>query len=76
MPAAKAISQDRALRLARALACSHCQEYSFKKIAVKPAPKSHERDLKTLWVAFRTCGVCGLESEIGFDAEGDLAYGG
>ena len=76
MPASRPISQDRAGRVARAHACPHCLEYSFKKVTVKRAPASHQADLKTHWVVTRVCGVCGLEQEIGLDTEGDVVYGG
>lgn len=75
MAPARRISQDRAERIARSLACSHCLEYSFRKLRVRPAPASHKPDLKTVWIASRTCGVCGLEQEIGLDAHGDVIYG-
>ncbi len=74
MAAPRSISQDRASRIAKALACPHCQEYSFKRMSVKRAPASHKDSLKTLWVVQRTCGVCGLEQELGIDAEGEVAY--
>jgi hypothetical protein len=32
--------------------------------------------LKVVWLVNRVCGVCGLESELGLDAEGDIAYVG
>ena len=34
---AKAITRERAERIARAHACEHCQEYSYKKLVVKPS---------------------------------------
>jgi len=76
MPASRGITQERAAKVARSHACTHCLEYSFKKITVKRAPASHHPDLKTLWIAVRTCGVCGLEQEMGIDAGGDVVYGG
>jgi hypothetical protein len=51
-------------------------EYSFKKITVEPAPVSQQRELKTRWLVRRTCGICGLEEELGIDARGELVYGG
>lgn len=76
MPAAKAISQDRAGKVARGHACAHCLEYSFKKVAVKRAPATHQDDLKTYWIVNRVCGVCGLDQELGIDADGEIVYGG
>lgn len=76
MATARPITQERAARIARAQACSHCLEYSFKKLAVKRAPASHAKDLKTHWIVTRTCGVCGQDQELGLDAEGEVVYGG
>ena len=75
MPPARPISQDRAERIARAHACTNCLEYSFKKFAVAPAPASQKAELRTHWVVTRTCGVCGLEQEIGIDGRGEIVYG-
>jgi hypothetical protein len=30
--------------------------------------------LKVAWQAVKTCGVCGLQQEMGLDAEGDVVY--
>ncbi len=76
MTAPRPITSDRAVRIAKGLACPHCQEYSFKKMNVKKAPPSQQRALNTIWVVNRTCGVCGLEQELGIDAEGEIAYTG
>lgn len=76
MAATKPISQDRAGKVARGHACSHCLEYSFKKVTVKRAPATHMQDLKTYWIVSRVCGVCGLDQELGIDAEGEIVYGG
>ena len=70
----KQISQDRALRIARAHACEHCGEYSFKKLKVKPASESHKKALGEIWHVSKTCGVCGMEHELGIDAEGEIVY--
>jgi hypothetical protein len=50
-------------------------EYSFKKLVVKPAAPSHRAELGAVWIVTRACGVCGLESELALDAEGDIIYG-
>ena len=76
MPTARGISQDRAARIARSHACTHCLEYSFKKVSVHRAPPSHKKELKTAWIAVRVCGVCGLEQEMGIDDKGEIVYGG
>lgn len=75
MAAAQPISHDRAVRIARAHSCTNCLEYSFKKLTVAPAPASHKAELRTLWIVTRTCGVCGLEEEIGIDRNGEIVYG-
>jgi hypothetical protein len=68
------ISQERAERIARAHACTRCQEYTFKKLVVKPAPKSIEDELGVVWLAVRTCGVCAHQGEVGIQADGDIVY--
>jgi hypothetical protein len=68
------ISRERAEFIARAQACDHCHERNFKKLAVKPAPDSHMKELQAVWVVRRVCGVCGMESELGLDAEGDVVF--
>jgi len=69
------IDQTRAERIGRSHACDRCLEYSFKKLVVKPAAQSHRSELGAVWMVIRTCGVCGLESELALDAEGDIIYG-
>ncbi|MGQ0647389.1 MAG: hypothetical protein ACT4P7_07435 [Gemmatimonadaceae bacterium] len=76
MPIARSISEERAAKIARSHACSHCLEYSFKKITVRKPPASHQKELKTSWLVTRVCGVCGLEQEMGIDAKGEIVYGG
>ncbi len=68
------ISRDRAEFIGRAQACSRCLEYSFKKVSVKPAPDSQQKELHTLWIVRRICGICEHESELGLDPEGDVVY--
>lgn len=70
----KVISKERALLIARSHACEHCKEYSFKRLVVKPASSAHRRELKAVWYVQRVCGVCGLETEMGLDAEGDIVF--
>jgi hypothetical protein len=71
---AKAITRERAERIARAHACEHCQEYSFKKMVVKPASPAHKAEFNEVWHAVKVCGVSGLQQEMGIDAEGDIVY--
>lgn len=68
------ITRERAERIARAHACSHCREYTFKKLAVKPAPKSVADELGVVWLALRTCGVCAAQTELGIQADGDIVF--
>lgn len=75
MAAAK-ITKARAERIARAHACQRCEEYSYKKLVVKPASAEDTRELGVTWKASLICGVCGLDQELGIDAEGDVVYGG
>jgi len=70
------ITRDRAERIAKAHACEQCGEYSYKKMAVKPASKGEREALKVAWVAVKVCGVCGAEHEMGIDAEGEIVYVG
>jgi hypothetical protein len=68
------ITRERAEKVARGHACSHCHEYSYRKIAVKPAPESIEKELGVVWIATRTCGVCKYQSELGLQEDGDIVY--
>jgi transcription elongation factor Elf1 len=68
------ISKDRATRIAKAHACEHCGEYSYKKLTVKLPTASQRSELKESWHALKICGVCGLEQEMGIDADGEILY--
>lgn len=70
------ITQERAERIARAHACENCGEYSYKKLAVKPATATQKEDFNEVWHAVKTCGVCGMIQEMGIDAEGEIIYVG
>lgn len=72
----KAISQERAERIAKAHACENCGEYSYKRVSVKPATKEKKEALGVAWSAEKVCGVCNAHLEIGIDAEGDIIYSG
>lgn len=68
------ITLARAERIARSHACEQCQEYSFKKIVVKPADEAQVAALRAIWLVHRICGVCGLETEMGLDDDGDIVF--
>lgn len=68
------ITEERAVRIARAHACENCGEYTFKRLVVKAATDANRTDLGEAWHAFKVCGVCGMEHELGIDAEGDIVY--
>ena len=70
------ITRERAELIARAHACERCGEYSFKKFALRPAPEGQREALNVVWVARKTCGVCGAEQEVGLDPEGDIIFAG
>jgi transcription elongation factor Elf1 len=69
-----AITRERAERIARAHACENCGEYTYKKLVVKPAPDSIREELGAHWIATKTCGVCGLQQELGIDEDGDIVF--
>lgn len=68
------ITRERAERIARSHACEHCQEYSYKKVSVKPASASHRKTFKEVWHVVAICGVCGLEQELGIAEDGEIIY--
>ena len=68
------ITRERAERIAKAHACEHCGEYSYKKLTVKPTTKNSRTELKEAWRAVKTCGVCGLQQEMGIDEEGEIVF--
>ena len=68
------ITSERAERIAKAHACENCGEYSYKKLAVKPATKEQREGLGIAWLATKTCGVCAMELEVGIDVEGEIVY--
>ena len=68
------ISRERAERIARSHACEHCQEYSYKRVTVKPASASHRKTFKEVWHVVAICGVCGLEQELGIAEDGEIIY--
>ena len=75
MPTKKTgISSDRATRIAKAHACEHCGEYSYKKLVVKPVAEKDRSANNEAWRAVKTCGVCGLQQELGLDSEGEIVY--
>ena len=68
------ITRERAERIARAHECENCGEYSYKKLTVKAAPKEHQEELNVAWQAVKVCGICGHQTEMGIDSEGDIVY--
>lgn len=70
------ITRERAERIARAQPCENCGEYTYKKLAVKPASAEHAKEFAEVWHAVMICGVCGMHQEMGMDAEGDVVYVG
>lgn len=74
MPARTVISKERAERIAKAHACEHCGEYSYKKVALKAPTAMQRKELKESWHAVKVCGVCGLEQEMGIAADGEIIY--
>jgi hypothetical protein len=72
----KAITQERAERIAKSHACDNCGEYSYKKVSVKPATKDRQEELGIAWSAEKVCGVCNAHIELGISADGDIVYSG
>lgn len=68
------VTRARAELVARGHACSHCQEYTYRKLSVKPAPASIRKALGAVWIAVKVCGVCDYESELGIQADGDIVF--
>lgn len=71
-----AISEARALMIARSHHCVRCQEYTYKRAAVKPATPSLREQFNEVWHATLVCGVCGAHQELGIDDDGDVIYVG
>lgn len=71
-----AVTKERAERIARGHACENCGEYTVKKLSVKPASPAITDELKAVWVATKTCGVCGMQQELGIDEDGDIVFAG
>jgi transcription elongation factor Elf1 len=68
------IPRERAERIARAHACVRCREYSYRKVAVKPASDAVKEALGTVWHATLVCGICGTHQELGIDGDGDVVF--
>jgi hypothetical protein len=68
----KKITFARAERVAKSHACENCGEYSYKKLIVKPATPTEAKATGEAWHALKICGICGLEMEMGIDAEGEI----
>lgn len=74
--AAKKLSKERALLIAKAHACSHCKEYTYRRLTVKIAPKAITDELNAVWIATKTCGVCEYKEEIGIAEDGEVVFAG
>lgn len=68
------ISKERAAKIAKAHACVHCGEYSYKKFRIKPATVANRAEFGEVWHCIKICGVCDAEQELGIDGEGEIAY--
>ncbi|CAN5894625.1 hypothetical protein BH11GEM1_BH11GEM1_31750 [soil metagenome] len=71
-----ALTKERAERIARGHACERCGEYTIKRLSVKPALPAIADTLNAVWLATKTCGVCGLQQDLGIDDEGDIVFVG
>ena len=69
-----AISRERAEIVARAHACISCREYSWRKLLIREPSEALKREFGEVWHALLTCGVCGLQQELGIDDDGDVLY--
>lgn len=70
----KRINELQAEKIARAHGCVQCGEYSYKRVKITAANPAATEELNEAWHAMLRCGVCGVESEIGLDEEGDVLY--
>ena len=70
------LPKERAERIARSHACSHCQEYTYRRLTVKAATAGITKELGAVWIATKTCGVCEYKEEIGIADDGDVVYSG
>lgn len=62
--------------IARAHACSSCQEYNYRRLTVKAATAAIVKELGAAWIATKTCGVCDYQEEIGISDDGEVVYAG
>jgi transcription elongation factor Elf1 len=70
----KRITRERAERIAKAHACENCGEYTYKRVAIKPATKRQQESLGIAWLAEKVCGVCDAHLEMGINTDGDIVY--
>ena len=68
------IPRQKAELIARAHACENCGEYSYKRLVIRPASPAHREEFQEVWHVEKTCGVCGLQQEMGIDGEGEIVY--
>jgi hypothetical protein len=69
-----AVTKERAERIAKGHACENCGEYTIKKLKVVPATAAITEELGAVWIARKTCGVCGMEQDVGIDDDGDIVF--
>ena len=69
-----ALTKERAERIAKGHACENCGEYTIKKLKVVAASAAITAELHAVWIAKKTCGVCGMEQEVGIDDDGDIVF--
>jgi hypothetical protein len=74
--AGKKLTKERALLIAKGHACSHCKEYTYRRLTVKVATKAVADELGVVWVATKLCGVCDYKEEIGIAEDGDVVFAG
>jgi hypothetical protein len=70
------LSKERAERIAKGHACSHCKEYTYRRLTVTAATAAITEELGAVWIATKTCGVCEYKEEIGIAEDGDVVYAG
>ena len=68
------ISRERAERIAKSHACVKCGEYTYKRVAVKPASARLQESLGVIWSTQQVCGVCDAHFELGIDQDGTVVY--
>ena len=68
------ITAEVAERIGRAHGCVRCGERNYKRVKVTSANLAASEELNESWHIMLRCGVCGTESDVGLDDEGDVLY--